>query len=171
MASTLATYLQILLSATETGGDDGFGPSKITSTFYFPQSSLTDGSGANQANKRIVKKVTLASGASSTLDLYGGVTDPRGNTVNFTRITEFAIYNAGTVAGVDIVRMGNAASNPWAAWVSAATATTDIGPGGVRLFHEPSAAGLVVANGSSDNLKLLNLGTNSIDVYVMVVGS
>jgi hypothetical protein len=172
MASALSTLFQIILSVTETGGDSGSGlPAKIGSTFGYPGVTMADGSSASQANKRAFKTVTLGSGASSTLDLYGGLTDPRGTVVNFTRVVDFAIYNSGTVAGVDIVRMGNAASNPWSAWVSAATATTDIGPGGVRVFHEPSAAGLAVANGSTDNLKILNLGTNSIDILVAVVGS
>jgi hypothetical protein len=172
MASALSTLFQIGLTVTETGGDAGSGlPARIASTFGFPGATLADGSGAGQANKRAFKTVTLASGASVTLDLNGGLVDPRGVAVNFTRITELVVYNSGTVAGVDIVRMGNAASNPVPLGMSAATTTIDIGPGGCRAIHEPSAAGLAVVNGASDNLKLLNLGTNSIDVLVAVVGS
>jgi hypothetical protein len=90
---------------------------------------------------------------------------------NFTRVVELRVYNSGTVAGVDIVRMGNAASNPSRLGMSAATTTIDIGPGGCRAIPRAQAAGLAVVNGATDNLKLLNLGTNSIDVLVAVVGS
>lgn len=167
----LLTLLQISAYVTETGGGDGFDVNDFLSGFPFPELLLKDGSTAGKANKRGLKKVTLGSGASFTIDLNAGnFTDPRGNVLNLTRIVILGIYNAGTVEAVDIVRVGNAAANPFPL-SSSATATMDIGPGGARLFVEPSAAGLAVGAGASDQLKLLNLGTNSINVYIFAVGS
>lgn len=171
MASTLSTLAQVTLTTTETGGDDASGlPARLVSALSIPAVTLADGSGAGQASKRSFKKITIAAGANTTLDLAGGLVDPRGNAVSFTRITELLVYNSATVAG-DIIRMGNAASNPVPLGLSAATTTIDIGPGGWRFMHEPSAAGLPVVNAASDNLKLANIGANSIDVVVAVVGS
>lgn len=159
--SSLATRLTLNLFTTLTGSTDDFGPDSIVNTFPFTEGLLTDGSGASQANKRYKGKLSITAGSSQTLDLYGGLTDPEGNTLNLTRIVAIAIRNANTVAG-DNLEIGGAASHPWESWAAAAGSKEKVGPGGVWLKWEPSAAGMAVVNGTSDNLKIANPGASSI---------
>lgn len=170
MATTLETIFQFNLLATLSGLADGFGPDKLRLSMPFPVSTLTDGSGLNQANKVYKGKLTIPNGSATTLDLSGSLLDPQGNVLSFTRIAGIAIYNANTASG-DTLTIGDAASHAWEGWTTNIGSTEDIGPEGVWLKWEPSAAGMPVTNGSQDLLQIAAPGSNDVIAYVMIVGS
>lgn len=168
--STLATRLRLQFIATITGTDADFDSAGIEVQFPFPSDATTDGSGLDQASKVYRGSHTLLTTASNTHDLYGGLADPFGVTLNFTRIVGIALWNTSVVAG-DNLTIGAAASNKWESWTTVTGSTEKVGPNGLWLKWEPSLAAMAVASGSTDNLKVENPGANSVTYRLMVVGS
>lgn len=170
MATTLATRLQLILSSVITGADPIFGPESYQVLFPFLEDALTDGSTIDKANKPYKGTFTLSASGVNSHDLYGGLTDPFGNTLNFTRIVAIVIWNTSTTVGANL-EVGGAASHAWESWNNGLGSTEKIGPNGVWLKWEPSAAGMVVANGTGDILDVTNIGATSITYHMMIVGS
>lgn len=129
--------------------------------------AYTNGTGTDQANLQWGKTgVTLAGGASVTYTL-SSLTDDLGRAVAFTGVRLLVISVTSRTAG-DYLTVGNAASNPWAAPFGGGTHTTK-----VYTFLAVAADKtdkFVVSSGSSDQLKLVNSGSNSLTFSIHIVG-
>ena len=126
---------------------------------------FTTGSGANQANHAFADVRSLAASANETLDLYGGLTDGLGQTINFANIKAILI-KADAANGGNIV-VGAAASNPFLAGFAGTTPTFAIPPDGVFQIADP--AGWAVTNSSNDQLKIANSDSGAAASYTIVI--
>lgn len=127
------------------------------------------GTGALLANTWYRAKRTLAGSTGESIDLAGGITNPFGETITFTRIVA-VIVAIVEPNGTKAVRVGPAAvSNAW------------VGPFGSgndyvtvkywQAFVDNSAAGFTVTAGTGDLLRISNPGATSLDYIIWVVGN
>lgn len=125
--------------------------------------NISNGTGANQANRLLDTTQTIAASGTYTLDVTSA-TDPLNNAVALTRVTEILIQHLSTSAASSITAGGG--SNP----VITSYSVT-LKPGGKSLpFSDYSATALAIS--TNKNIKILNNdGTNSATVRITVVGS
>ena len=165
--ATLTATLKAALTAVYQGSPDvGTLKQEIT---YSASASLSNGTGANQANALWADTRTLSASATENLDLAGVLTDAFGSTLTFTKIK--ALLIEADDANVNDVVIGGAASNAWLALFGDATDTLKIKPGGFILIVAPDANGLAVTASTGDILKVANGGGGSGVTYTInIVG-
>lgn len=124
---------------------------------------LTNGTGANQANMLFTDTRTI--GASpDDLDLYGGLTNAFGTTINFAVLKGIVIVAAADNSGN--ITIGGDGSAALVNWVGDATDTIVVKPGGVFALVDPSAAGYAVTDSSAD---VLQINGTQDDVYDIIL--
>lgn len=128
--------------------------------------NLGDGNGANQANQVFHDQRTLAASASEELDLAGGLTNPLGQTVTFTKIKALLIRAAA--GNTNDVLVGGAAANGFIAPFGDATDVIKVKPGGTLLLVAPDADGYAVTAATGDLLKIANSAAGSGVTYDIV---
>ncbi len=129
---------------------------------------LGSGIASDQADLHWGKKeVVLASGASITYTL-SALTDDLGRSVALVKTRLLLIRVLARTAG-DYLTIGNAASNPWAAPFGGSTQTVKVHH--TLLWLADKSDGFAVASGSSDQLKILNSGSNAITFSIAIVGT
>lgn len=126
---------------------------------------LASGTAIDQANT-IWSDTRTLSATSENLDLYGGLTNSFGTTINFTLIKGIFIKNKATTAGYTLLVGGDSNSVPV---FSATNDIIKIGPDGILLLHNPSLAGYAVTNSTGDKLKV-DSGANNITYDVIIWG-
>jgi len=140
------------------------------------QMKLTNGTGAEEvANQMWVgQKRTLANGASENLDLYGVLTNFRGQVVNFKIIRGLIIVNYSTVSSL---LYGGAASNQWHPMFVEATGVGIVRPASTNYpawieIAAPDVNGLPVVAGTADILKMAHGSEDSADLIygIAIVG-
>lgn len=141
-----------------------------TNSFPSLTIDLTDGTGADQANKWFRKYITLTAGASTSIDLVGGSdTDPFGQVNNLTRVVAFLVAIVDP-DGTKAIRVGpQAGANPFVGPFNASTAYLT-----VKYWHlsaEPSATGWAVTGGANDTFHLNNPSASSVSFVVWILGS
>lgn len=141
-----------------------------TNSFPSLEINLTDGSGADQANKWFRKYITLGAGASTSIDLIGSTdTDPFGQANNLTRVVAFLVAIVDP-DGTKAIRVGpQSGANPFVGPFNASTAYLT-----VKYWHlstEPSATGWAVTGGSNDTFHLNNPSASSVSFVVWILGS
>lgn len=144
-----------------------------TSTFplNFSQSlSLTDGTGASQADRMFTDTRTLAASATEDLDLSGSLTNAFGTTVTFARIKLLLVFaDAGNTNNVNVTRP---ASNgvPWAL---AAGDGVAVAPGEFKLLLcRGDATAIAVTAGTGDLITFTNsAGSTSVTYTVIIIGA
>lgn len=99
--------------------------------------TFNDGSSANEATKLWSQVVALIAG-SSIYDLTA-LTGPTG-TVSFTKIKGIIIANLNPTDGNRLL-VGNAATNPWSAFLSSSSATIEVPASGILVLISPLAQG------------------------------
>jgi hypothetical protein len=152
-------------TGTNTLGTSGFDLSLQAQ----PPISLQNGYGNNQADLIYTATATIAASSSATLDLYGGLTDPFGATLNFAKIKLIKITAKAT--NTNSVVVGNAGSNPFLGPLGGTTPTLTIPPGGMIVLAAP-IAGWAVTNSSTDNLKIANSSSGTgVDYTIVIVGT
>jgi len=129
--------------------------------------SLTDGTGANQANNVFSDQRTLAASANEELDLAGSLTDAYGSTITFTKVKALKVSAAS--GNTNSVNVGGAAANGFINWVGDATDVIKIPPGGTFLITAPDATGFAVTAGTGDLLKITNGGGSTSVTYDIVI--
>lgn len=121
--------------------------------------AYTSGTGANQANQWFADTRTLA-GSAESLDLFGGLTDDFGTTINFTAIKELVIRSQSTTSSEVISVFGN-----WYTGNIGTSAVVD--PSGLLIISSP-IDGHPVTNSSKDILTLdPNLDTITYDIFLI----
>lgn len=164
--ATLASYLDLALRATYTNSNDlANAVQSINSSFA---DELSNGTGAvDTADMLFADQRTLAA-TTENLDLAGGLTDVFGNTLTFARIKLLLVHNTNTTAGNNL-KIGGAASNAFLLFDNA-TDIKPVGPNGIALFWEPSAAGMAVTASTGDILKM-DAGASTIVYKIVIIGS
>lgn len=129
---------------------------------------LTTGTGAiDTADKKFSDRRTLAA-TTENIDLAGSLVDAFGNTITFARIKCIVIRNRSVTPGENLI-IGGAASNTFLLFADA-TDKDSIGPGGIRLYWEPSAAAKPVTASTGDILKV-DSGAATITYDIVIIGS
>lgn len=133
--------------------------------------SLTEGEGADQAEFVYYKEGTISGGPSTlSLDLYGGLTDAFGNTINAKAIKLFAIQNVTTTAGV-ILKIVRPATNGCPLFGADGDYIV-LGPGGLFLWFDPSAAAVAITDSTDDDIDITNSHASTAASYkLMIVGT
>lgn len=130
--------------------------------------TLSDGTGAIDTADLVWSDRRSLASTTENLDLAGSLTDSFGATITFARIKMIAIHNRNTSVGHTLT-VGGAASNAFPLFAD----TTDkyaIGPDGVFLIWEPSAAAKAVTASTGDILKI-DAGSNTISYDIIIIGS
>ena len=127
---------------------------------------IRDGVGTDQAKIMVVRRITLAAGASETIDLQALV-DKFNATLVLTKVKYLKIIAAA--GNQDTIEVGNAAANAWFPHMGAATHTLKIIAGGSDRIQEQKAGYTV--SGTAKNLKILNNdGANPATFDIIIVG-
>lgn len=159
---TLAMILQGEAVKAVAGGDDVF---RFDHTL---RAELTDGAGANQANRCYKNFGTIAAGANLDLDLNGGgLLDVHGDALALTDIRAIYIRNA-SVSGPTL-RLGGSATNRVNLF-NASTDFLDLKPGAASILVYPAASDVPVTAGSADVLRLTNLGGETVSFELILLG-
>lgn len=146
-----------------TSGDGGVAALPVLQSKFI---NLADGTGADQANAIYIDDFSIAASGSQNYDLAGALTDRLGNLLVFTAVK--AIYLVADAANTNNIILGNGAT-PFIGPFGAAVHTLTVGPGGVLLLAERTAAGWPVVAGTGDILKLANSGAGTAVVGTLVV--
>lgn len=161
----LSATIKASLSATHTNVLD-------LATASFPLSiqqalTLTDGTGANQADRIFSDTRTLSASATEDLDLSGSLTNAYG-TVTFARIKAiFVIADSDNTNNVNVTRP---ASNGVPLFLAAGDGLP-LRPGGIFMWACSDATGVAVTAGTGDLITFTNsAGSTSVDYSVVIIG-
>jgi hypothetical protein len=162
----LSATIQAKVSASHTNVLD-------LGTATFPLSviqslSLTDGTGASQADRIFTDTRTLAASAAESLDLAGSLTNAYG-TVTFARIK--AVLVTAASGNTNDVQFTRPASNGVPLFMAAGDGIA-LAPGDFFLWASSTAAGKAVTASTGDLLTLTNsAGSTSVDYTVVIIGA
>jgi hypothetical protein len=139
-----------------------------------PYSSV--GAGANQFSEIYCAVRTLSASSNETLNLYGSLTDPFGNTISFARVKsitfELLTTSTGASANASSITWEGGVSDPWVGPLGGTTPTVNVLSGGYSAFATPGATGWVVTSGSVENIKVVNNDSGNAATYrITVIGS
>lgn len=146
-----------------TSGDGGIAALPVLHAKFI---NLADGTGADQAQAIYIDDFSIAASGSQNYDLAGALTDRLGNLLVFTAIK--AIYLVADAANINNIILGNG-TNPFVGPFAAGANTLTVGPGGMVLLAERTAAGWPVVAGTGDILKLANSGAGTVVTGTLVV--
>lgn len=154
---------EVTISGVFTKALDNTTPSERIFIKVPPQTWGT-GTGANQANQWFSERVTLAA-TSKNLDLFGGLTNGFGETINFVTIKQILIYNRSSTATEILTISGTALTN----LLGGTTPTVKIGPSGVWTQSSP-IDGYAITDSSGDVLTI-DSGTDTITYDIFILGT
>lgn len=130
--------------------------------------SLSNGTGQNQANMEFSDTRSLSPSASENLDLAGGLTSPLGGTITFTKIKAIFIKAASTNTGN--LKVGEGITNAFVGPFGASAVGLTIPPGGELLLTAP-LDGWTVTPATGDLLKVENLVAAAAAYDVVLIGT
>ena len=167
MASSLSGTLSISVSITHTGDSD---TSTLTDSIVGAIESwtITNGTGANQANVIWHDQRTLAASTGEDLDLSGVLTDSFGVSVALVRVK--AIIVSAAAANGGLIQVGGASATQFINWVADASDIIQIRAGGFMMLVAPDATAYAVTAGTGDLLKIANTdgaATGTYDIYII----
>ena len=160
---------QILVNALGTM----FGPGNLQTpqlNLAFQENyTITNGSGAGQADVIWQDKRTLAASASESLDVQtGALHDSFGTALTLSKIK--AIIIAADGGNTNDVQVGGAGANAITAPFGSATDYVAVQPGGVLVLVNPTAGGYAV-DGTHKLLKVANsAGTTGVTYSIIIFG-
>ena len=129
--------------------------------------TLTDGTGASQGNAYYEDAFSIASAGTANYDLAGSLADPLNVTKVFTAVKAIMVIADST--NTTNLTIGNG-TNPLVGPFDDGTATVTLKPGGTFLITDPSAAGMAVAAGTGDVLKIVNGSGATATGRICVIG-
>lgn len=130
--------------------------------------TLADGELVNQADFVWHDEGTL-SNTTRDIDLYGGLTDAFGNTINAKVIKCVLVHNKNTTAGQYLDVGGDANSVP--IFVNASDIVR-VHPDGIFFLWNPSAAGYAVTAATGDIIQLDSTGSGAnISYEIVIIGT
>lgn len=131
------------------------------------QLRFVDGAGAGAANRVFLDTRTVPASGTDSIDLAGSLTDPFGAALTFARIKGLVVVARAT--NVTDVRITRPASN--AVPLLSAAAYIPVRPGGLFVWMDPSAAGVVVTAGTGDLLDMVNSGATDAIFNIAIIGA
>lgn len=156
----------------------------LTSAGNFPGSmqtmieaalTLTDGTGADQANRIYLAERTVASNTNDDLDLAGtALLDPFGNALTFAKIKTLMIINAPKVGAANTTNLTiGGGSNPVVGLLGGTSPTLGpMKPGEVLLRHASALAGLCsVTADTADILRIANSSGAPNTYQILIIGT
>jgi hypothetical protein len=161
MAETFSGNIKFSLSGTFASDND---LSTVQQAINYAKAfNLTSGTGADQANMIFMDQRTIG-GSADDLDLYGGLTNSFGTTINFSVVKGIIVYAAsGNSGNVTLGGDGSAVVN----WVGDASDTVVVKPGGLFALVDPSAGGYAVTNSSADVLQVAGTENDIYDIILL----
>lgn len=129
-----------------------------------PPTTWATGTGSGQANQWFSDQRTVTASLEN-LDLYGGLTNAFGETINLVTIKQILIYNRSTTSGEILTISGSALTN----LLGGTSPTVKIGPSGVWTQSSP-IDGYAITNSSGDVLTV-NPGANTITYDLFILGT
>lgn len=172
MATTLTVNnIQVALSF-QYDNPLAIAPAKQSGSFNYLK-SLADGTGAGAANKIYQNRLTIAGGATTTLDLNSTTgtptTDIFGNNLAFTKVRLLYVHHRTTTTASAITVGGNASA--FKNWVADASDKVKVKNGACLLVCRTDADGYAVVDSTGDLLDIVNLdGSNAATVDVVIIG-
>lgn len=146
-----------------------FDSATINAPFSFSVSDdLADGTAIDQADMAWWDTDRNLNATTENIDLAGSLTDAFGATATFVKVKGILVHNKNTTAG-ETLKIGGAASNAFLLFDNA-TDIYELGPDGVFVVWEPSAAALPVTASTGDILKM-DAGSANITYDIVVVGT
>lgn len=137
--------------------------------------TLTDGVGADQADRMYLAERSVASGANDDLDLAGStLLDPFGNALTFAKIKTLMIINAPKVGSANTTNLTiGGGTNPVTGLLGGTSPVLGpMKPGEVLLRHSSALAGLCsVTAATADILRIAN-SAGALAVYqILIIGT
>jgi hypothetical protein len=131
--------------------------------------TFTNGTGAGQADKVFADQRTLTASNSEDLDVAGGaLTDSFGAVFTIAEMKVLMVCASSSNTN-NVVIGGDANSVPF---LSVATTTVSIKPGGCYMLTDPSAGGIAVTGTTGDILQVANGGAGTSVTYdIIIIGS
>lgn len=131
--------------------------------------SLTNGTGANQADMVFADQRVINASTTEDLDVAaGGLTTAFGATFTIAELKVLMVC-ASSGNTNNVVLGGDANSVPF---LSTAATTISIKPGGCFQFTDPSAGGVAVTAGTGDIIQVANSGAGTTVTYdIVIIGS
>lgn len=129
--------------------------------------TLTDGTGANQADRIFTDTRTLSASANEDLDLAGGsLVDVFGNALTFARIKAlFVTADAGNTNNVNVSRP---AANGVPLYLAAGDGEA-VHPGSCILKAWPGVTAIPVTAGTGDLINFANSGAGTPVTYTVII--
>lgn len=131
------------------------------------QLNFVNGAGAGAADRIFLDTRTVTASSTDSLDLAGSLTDPFGAALTFARIKGLIVVARAT--NVTDIRITRPASN--AVPLLSAAAYIAVRPGGLFVWMDPSAAGVVVTPATGDLLDMVNSGATDAVYNIAVIGA
>jgi hypothetical protein len=152
-----AAYTNVLDLSSATGRTD-FGPTW----------TLSNGTGANQANAMFSDTRTLSASATESLDMAASLADMFGTTLTFTKIK--AVIVRASTGNTNSVQVTRPASNGLVLFMAASDGIA-LTPGAGFSAIFPDANGVAVTAGTGDLLTLTNsAGGTSVTYDIIILG-
>lgn len=129
--------------------------------------TLAYGDGDGQVNGFYHERRTLTTGASQEYDLYGGLENEFGETLNFATIKAIIIHS--TLPANKALTVGNG-THPLVGWVGDGADTVIINPGGKLILVAPNTGYTVTAD-TADDLKITNASGGSSTYDLIILGT
>jgi hypothetical protein len=165
MPQTFTGSIKFALAGMFSGDND---LSSVSQAFNYTQNyNLTNGTGIDQANMIWADQRTISASGVDNLDLYGGLSNAFGSTINFTSIKGIIIVAAST--NTNDVLIGGDDSAAFVGWVGASTDTIVVKPGGMFALVNPASNGYTVTNTTADVLQIANSSSGSSVVYDIIL--
>lgn len=137
---------------------------------YAQSFSFANGTSANQANMMFSDTRTLTASSTENLDLAGGLLDPFGTSIVFTRIKGIVVYANST--NTNNVVLGGDATSTFLTWVGAENDSVVIRPGGMICLVAPDATSYAVTATTGDLLMVSNsAGTTGVTYDIVLFGT
>ncbi|GGN40536.1 hypothetical protein FHR83_007014 [Actinoplanes campanulatus] len=130
---------------------------------------LSEGTGANSADRMFHDQRTINASSSEDLDLAGVLAGPFGNTLTFVELR--AILISASSSNTNNVRVTRPASNGVPLFLAASDGI-DIPPGGVFMWACPADGKVTVTASTGDLLTVANSSSGTSVTYdVVIIGT
>jgi hypothetical protein len=162
-ADTLTALVRLLVSGTYTKDLDLADPKDTLNKTI--EQAFTTGTGAEQANIMFHDIRSLGDGATEDLDLFGGLTNAFGVTLNFAKLKAMVIKNLSTTQTLSI---GGAAATQLSNWVANVSDIVVLPPESFLCLCNP--AGYAVTS-ILDLLKIANSAGAAGSYEIILIGN
>jgi len=163
MADSLNALIRLAIMATKIKDLDLADPRDSLSNTL--EQAFTTGTGSGQANILFHDIRSLGDGATEDLDLYGGLTDAFGVTLNFVKIKAIIIKN---LSATQTISVGGAAATQFSNWVADVSDIVVLPPESFLCLVNP--AGYAVTS-ILDLLKIANSAGAAGSYEIILIGN